>query len=105
MKITANILAVAVSGLVTCAVAYAQQLLPGAVMFNFAKANWVPQPGGAAGAERATILGDPTKPGPYIYVVKMPPYASAQAARPHTHPDTRSYTVLSGTWYIGFGDK
>ena len=105
MKITPSIFTVAVFGLATCAVAYAQQLPQGAVMFNFAKAKWVSDAAGA-GTERATVLGDPTKPGPYIYVVKFPPRASSNpAARPHSHPDSRSYTVLSGTWYIGFGDK
>lgn len=24
---------------------------------------------------------------------------------PHTHPDDRQVTVLSGTWYLGRGDK
>lgn len=90
--------------LATCAVVYAQQMPEGAVMFNFAKAKWVRE--GDAANERATIYGDPTKPGPYLYVVKMPPRApSAAAPRAHSHPDTRNYTVISGTWYIGFGDK
>ena len=29
----------------------------------------------------------------------------SRATQPHTHPDTRTYTVISGTWYVGFGDK
>ena len=24
---------------------------------------------------------------------------------PHTHPDSREVTVLSGTWYTGYGEK
>ena len=90
--------------LALCAVAYAQEVPKEAVMFNFAKAKWVRVSEG--GGERATILGDPSKAGPYLYVSKIPPRAaSAGAPRPHSHPDSRNYTVISGTWYIGFGDK
>ena len=24
---------------------------------------------------------------------------------PHTHPDSREVTILSGTWYTGYGEK
>lgn len=40
--------------------------------------------------------------GPYIERVRFPPNFVIQA---HTHPDQRSYTILSGTWYIGYGDR
>jgi quercetin dioxygenase-like cupin family protein len=33
--------------------------------------------------------------------VKFPKGRIVQA---HSHPDDRTYTVLSGTWYIGWGD-
>ena len=102
MKLTDNMrrFTVAAFGLAACAVAYAQQVPEGAIMFNFAKAKWErPSEGGN---ERATIYGDPTKSGPYLYVVKMPPRPSSREnPRAHSHPDTRNYTVLSGTWYIG----
>jgi len=90
--------------LAACAVVYAQQVPEGAVMFNFAKAKW--ERPSESGNERATIYGDPTKAGPYLYVVKMAPRSSSREnPRAHSHPDTRNYTVLSGTWYIGFGEK
>jgi len=107
MKFTVNIWRFTVATFclaAACTVAYAQQLPEGAVMFNFAKAKWVRQAEG--GGERATIVGDPTKPGPYLYVVKFPPRSLTGALpRSHSHPDTRNYTVISGTWYIGFGEK
>jgi quercetin dioxygenase-like cupin family protein len=31
--------------------------------------------------------------------------ANSPASQPHTHPDERTYTIISGTWYVGFGDK
>jgi hypothetical protein len=45
------------------------------------------------------LLGDPRKPEPYVV------RAAYFTVMPHTHPDARTYTVLSGIWYLGFGDK
>ena len=50
----------------------------------------------------AKILGDAKKPGPFVHRVRFPKGRVVQA---HSHPDDRTYTVLSGTWYIGWGDK
>ena len=46
------------------------------------------------------LWGDPTKPGPYAILVKWPPH---QMSRPHTHPNARYITVLSGVWWVGTG--
>lgn len=54
-----------------------------------------------AGSEVADLVGDSTK-GPYVQRVKLPPNYKIQ---PHTHPEDRTYTIISGTWYVGFGDK
>lgn len=35
----------------------------------------------------------------------MKSYSIAAQLGPHTHPDDRTLTVLSGSWYEGFGDK
>lgn len=48
------------------------------------------------------IIGHGKKPGPFVYRVKFPKGRVVQA---HSHPDDRTYTVISGTWYIGWGDK
>jgi hypothetical protein len=42
-----------------------------------------------------------SKPGPYTIRLKFP--AGFKVA-PHTHPDSREVTVLSGTWYTGYGE-
>ena len=60
------------------------------------------KPGRVAWVEQANIIGDSTKPGPYVQRVRFPANFTIQA---HTHPDDRTYTVLSGTWYVGFGPK
>jgi quercetin dioxygenase-like cupin family protein len=48
------------------------------------------------------LVGDSNKPGLYVERVKFPANSISQA---HSHPDDRTYTVISGTWYIGYGDK
>jgi len=49
----------------------------------------------------AKIDGDAKKHGAYVYRVRFP---LGRVIRAHRHPDERSLTVLSGTWYIGWGD-
>lgn len=62
---------------------------------------WKPSPR-VPGLESAAILGDATKAGAIVYRVKFPANFTVQ---PHTHPDDRTYTILSGTWYVGWGTK
>jgi quercetin dioxygenase-like cupin family protein len=50
----------------------------------------------------ATLVGDPTQPGPYTIRVKVP---SGVKLMPHKHPEDRVYTVISGVFYIGLGDR
>ena len=48
-------------------------------------------------------MGDPSKPGPYTIRLKILPLGYKLA--PHTHPDPREVTILSGTWYTGYGEQ
>jgi quercetin dioxygenase-like cupin family protein len=58
---------------------------------------------GAAGRPQiANVFGDPNKPGLYGIVIKWPPHTNS---RPHSHPNDRYITVLSGTWWIDTGPK
>lgn len=50
----------------------------------------------------AKILGDAKKEGPFVHRVRFP---KGRVVHSHSHPDDRTYTVLSGTWYIGWGEK
>ncbi len=54
------------------------------------------------GGQTAVVYGDPRKAAPYITRVKQP---DGYRIPPHTHPEERVYTVISGTFYIGFGDR
>jgi len=58
-------------------------------------------PPGLPGVESVQIVGDPAKPVPYLQRVKL---AAGAKIPPHTHPDERNSTVLSGTLYVGFGE-
>jgi quercetin dioxygenase-like cupin family protein len=57
---------------------------------------------GVSGIETRILNGDPTKPGLYTIQLTVPANTRIQA---HSHPDDRIATVVSGTWYIGYGDK
>lgn len=46
------------------------------------------------------MLGAEQKPEPYLIRVRL---AAGGRIPPHTHPDVRNTTVLSGTLYVGFG--
>lgn len=48
----------------------------------------------------AAIYGDPAKTGPYAFRVRA---QAGHRLAPHTHPDERTVTVLSGTYWTGVG--
>lgn len=58
-------------------------------------------PGRVPGHEIAPLIGASNKLGAYVERVRFPANAISQA---HSHPEDRTYTVISGTWYVGYGD-
>lgn len=60
---------------------------------------WTKSPNG--GTESATLVGDTSKPGLYVQLLKRPPN---NWSRPHKHDHTRYITVLEGTMWVGTGD-
>ncbi|HEY2527139.1 MAG TPA: cupin domain-containing protein [Xanthobacteraceae bacterium] len=64
--------------------------------------DWKPFPAFPPSARLAVVVGEPTKPGPYVIRVKVP---SGVKLMPHIHPEDRVYTVISGVFYIGLGDE
>ncbi len=69
------------------------------VVVPFDKLDFKGKPGAA---QVATVFGDSTKPGLYGQVIKWPPHTGS---RPHSHPNDRYITVLSGTWWVNTGAK
>ncbi len=55
-----------------------------------------------SGALEAVLVGDPSKAGLYVILVKWRPH---RMSRPHFHPNDRFATVISGTWWVGTGPK
>lgn len=54
----------------------------------------------AGSAEQAVLVGDPAKPGLYVVLQKWLPHNNS---RPHSHPNDRFITVISGTWWVNTG--
>jgi quercetin dioxygenase-like cupin family protein len=64
--------------------------------------DWKPFPAFPPGARLAVLVGEPTQAGPYLIRVKVP---SGVKLMPHKHPEDRIYTVISGVFYVGLGDR
>ena len=64
--------------------------------------DWKPFPAFPPSARLAVLVGEPTQAGPYVIRVKVP---SGVKLMPHKHPEDRIYTVMSGVFYIGLGDR
>ena len=57
---------------------------------------------GVSGTQTVILKGDPSKPGLYTMLLRVGPNTRIEA---HAHPDDRVATVISGTWYFGYGAK
>ena len=70
---------------------------------NPADVKWEPAPPNLPkGAKVAVLYGDPSKPGPYVMRLMTP---ANYKIPPHWHPGAENLTVISGTFYLGFGEK
>jgi quercetin dioxygenase-like cupin family protein len=57
---------------------------------------------GLPGIETSVVTGVPTQAGLYTILLRVPAHTRIAA---HEHPDDRIATVVSGTWYFGYGSK
>lgn len=57
---------------------------------------------GVTGIETRVLKGDPNGSGLYTIQLQVPPNTRIEA---HDHPDDRIATVISGTWYFGYGER
>jgi quercetin dioxygenase-like cupin family protein len=90
------------ASLLSSGLARAAELNPAAVTFKLPdQIQWSsPSP---TGAQNAVLVGDPTKEGLYVQMVKW--LAGNHFSHPHFHPHDRFITVLKGTWWVGTGTK
>jgi len=86
-------------GLSLCfASAIAADLDPKAISIKLPEQiKWVANP---SGSESAVLVGDPSKPGLYVVLNK---WKAHHNSKPHSHPNDRFITVISGTWWVGTG--
>jgi quercetin dioxygenase-like cupin family protein len=64
--------------------------------------HWVAGTGMEKGTYSAVLLGNPAKPGLYVVRLKAP---AGTVFGPHYHNETENVTVISGTLWVGLGDK
>jgi quercetin dioxygenase-like cupin family protein len=63
---------------------------------------WKPFAAFPPSARLAILVGEPLQKGPYTIRVKLP---GGVKLMPHSHPEDRIYTVISGVFHIGLGDE
>jgi len=64
--------------------------------------DWKPFPAFPPSVRLAVVAGQPAEKGLYTVRVKVP---DGVKLMPHKHPEDRIYTVISGVFYIGLGDR
>jgi quercetin dioxygenase-like cupin family protein len=64
--------------------------------------DWKPFAAFPPSVRLAVVVGEPLQKGPYTIRVKVPRNVKLM---PHRHPEDRIYTVISGIFYIGLGDR
>ena len=55
---------------------------------------------GVAGIRTTLLFGNPEATGPYTIALRVPAHTTIAA---HTHRDSRTAVVVSGTWWFGYG--
>ena len=63
---------------------------------------WQPFAAFPPAARLAVVVGDVSRPEPFVVRVKLP---AGERLMPHRHHEDRVYTVISGVFYIGLGDE
>ncbi len=63
---------------------------------------WADDPSLPKGAKVALVVGDPSKPEPFVVHIKLPPNYKVA---PHTHPFAELITVIAGSLGNGMGEK
>jgi quercetin dioxygenase-like cupin family protein len=64
--------------------------------------DWKPFAAFPPSVRLAVLVGSPTERAPYTVRVKVP---RGVKLMPHQHPEDRTYTVISGVFYVGRGDR
>ena len=105
MKISQMIilLALAAFSLVAPVAAPAMDAMEKVLFLNSDDMHWQdPPPGLPSGAKVSVLLGDPTKPGPFVVRIST---SGEYVIKPHYHSRAEALTVLYGTLFMGTGSE
>ena len=94
--------AFALAPLVTFPASSAEHVMAGHVSILPSELKWSDAPSVAPGAQIAVIEGDLKAAAPFTFRLKLPANSRIGV---HTHPVVERVTVISGTFYLGIGDK
>ncbi len=89
----------AVASVITSVVTPAQSPGLKLTMVRPAELKFVAMPNGTF---QAAVVGDATKPGPYAVRTRLP---AGLRIPPHSHPEERIVLIMSGTLYVGLGNR
>ena len=103
MKTSKSILFLAIASVCAAGVATADPAGKTGLTFTPSDMKWDPS-ARTPGLETADLIGKGAgkEKGSYVYRIKYPANFKLQA---HGHPDERTYVVVSGTIYVGWGEK
>jgi hypothetical protein len=74
-----------------------------AMSLNSDDMHWTnPPPGLPPGAKVSVLLGDPSKPGPFVVRIST---SGEYVIKPHYHSRAETLTVLYGTLFMGMGSE
>lgn len=83
--------------------AYSQDKPVGTIQLNPDQLKWIDAPPPLpAGAKISILEGNPKQEGIFTIRVQVPSYFKIPV---HTHPKDERVTVISGSIYVGFGDR
>jgi hypothetical protein len=95
-------LAAVASVILVTSVAIAKNTAAGVVALTPDEMKWGSQGGlTVPGLEQFNLVGDPSKVGPYTVRLRFP---KGFRIAPHTHPDAREVTIISGVFATGYGE-
>ncbi len=101
MKKSGIVMAILGLGVVLGAQSGEQRVTPAEVKWPAPAAGGVGS-SGVSGTQTVILKGEPSKPGLYTMLLRVGPNTKIEA---HAHPDDRVATVISGTWYFGYGKQ
>ncbi|MGH7736584.1 MAG: cupin domain-containing protein [Candidatus Tyrphobacter sp.] len=74
---------------------------PAPTIYTPGSIHWTPAPGMGPGVQMATLFGNPSSSGRYVFRLRL---RDGATFGPHFHNDTERVTVISGTLLVGLGD-